>query len=196
MITTIYIVRHGEYKNPKHLFPGRLSGFPLSPKGMRQADRLAKYFLSRKITGLYSSPLLRTKETAVLISKKLHVPVTFDDRLKEIVTLMDGESMQIFDDTDGGASYTPDLHSKGAESMNEVSIRMKECIDEIQIKHSGQNTVVVTHGDPMRYVVMKYRGMPIDFSLSRKVAIPLGGGYELKFNTRGEFLGDTPIVLV
>lgn len=194
MKTTIYLVRHGEYENPKHLFPGRLSGFPLSARGIMQAERLGKYFHNKHITGLFSSPLLRTKQTAVIIGKNLHLPVIYDDRLLETVTLLDGESMQMFDDTDGGLSYMPDLHAKGAESMDEEAQRMKEFIEEIVRKYTGQSVIAVTHGDPMRYVVMKYRKMPIDFSLSRSVAIPLGGGYALRFSSQGDFLGDTLVV--
>lgn len=194
MNTTIYLIRHGEYKNPDHLFPGRLSGFPLSEQGKQQANKLAVYFQKKHIDFIYSSPLLRTKQTADIIGKSLHVPVIFDDRLQEVVTTLDGESMHMFDDTDGGISYMPELHAKGAKSMEELARRMRGCIEEIRSKHKGKTVAIITHGDPMRYVVMDYRRMPMDFALSRSVAIPLGGGYVLQFDGHGKFINDMLIM--
>ncbi len=191
MTTTVYLVRHGEYENPDYLFPGRLQGFPLSETGKKQAEKLATYFQTKHVAYLYSSPLQRTKETADIIGNALHIPVKLDDRLQEVKTLLDGESMLMFDDTDGGISYTPELHAKGAESIEDLARRMRGCIEEIRNRHKGKTLVIVTHGDPMRYVVMKYRRMPMDFALSRSVAIPLGGGYALGFDEHGKFMEDS-----
>ena len=74
-MTTIYLVRHGEYENPDYLFPGRSSGFPLSARGREQVCKLADYFVKKPIAALFSSPLLRTMQSAEIISRTIHVPI-------------------------------------------------------------------------------------------------------------------------
>lgn len=192
-MTTIYLIRHGEYVNPDYMFPGRGQGYPLSEKGKEQVKSLAHYFEAKSIAAIYSSSLLRTKQTAEILSIELHVPVLFDDRLLEVRTMLDGVSMQLFDDTNGELSYLPKNLAKGAETMEDLATRMAGFIEEKCIEHMGKEVLVVTHGDPMRYVVMKYMGMPINFPSSRLVAIPLAGGYQLVFDDQGHECMVNPI---
>ena len=186
MNTTIYLVRHGEYENPDYRFPGRLAGFPLSQRGKQQVGVLAKVFESVSVDVLYSSPLQRTRETAAILSAALHLPIQFDVRLVEVRTNLDGESMKLFDDTMGELSYLPENLAKGAESMQQLTRRMHQFVEEKRVLHAGKTVLLVTHGDPMRFVVMKYMGLPLTFTASRTVAIPLAGGYKIKFDDDGE----------
>jgi len=187
-MTTIYLVRHGEYENPDYVFPCRLPGFGLSVRGRAQVRQLAaSYFANKPVVALYSSPLLRTKQTAQILAETLHLSIMFDDRLLEVTTHADGVPMKLFDETNGGLSYTPEYQAKGAESIEDLIIRMDNFIQEKVRKHQGREVLIVTHGDPMRYVVMKYmRIVPITFEASRSVAIPIAGGYKIEFSDTGE----------
>lgn len=186
MSTTIYLVRHGEYDNPDYLFPGRLAGFPLSQRGKEQVNNLSKHFEGVVIDVLYSSPLQRTRESAAILSASLNVPIQFDVRLVEVRTNLEGKSMKLFDDTNGELSYLPENLAKGAESMQELSERVSGFIEEKRKEHKGKEILVVTHGDPMRFGVMKYMGLPITFEASRQVATPLAGGYKIEFDRHSE----------
>ncbi len=181
-MTTLYLVRHGEYDNPGYMYPGRSPGYPLSSRGREQVELLAPYFRDKHVGAIYSSPLLRTRETAEILSSALHLPVQFDDRLLEVLTHAEGASMNLFDATNGELSYTPKYLSRGAESMGELAERMAGFIEEKRREYLGKEVLVVTHGDPMRFVTMKYLGLPIDFPTSRTVAIPLAGGYKFVFD--------------
>ena len=194
-MTIIYLVRHGEYENPKYTFPGRSpEGFPLSDRGRKQAQALATYFANKPVTALYSSPIPRCRETAEILSRSVHLPVVVDDRLIEVRTMAEGVSMRVFDETNGELSYTPEYLAKGAETMEELASRMSGFIKEKRQEHKGKEVLIVTHGDPMRYVVMNYMGMPIDFEASRQIAIPLAGGYQIDFDEAGKALVK-PIVI-
>ncbi len=182
MKTTIYLVRHGEYANPKYLFPGRLPEFPLTERGREQVEKLAIFFQKRPIVAIYSSPLLRTRQTAEIIASHLDLSIKFDDRLLEVRTNLEGISMQKFDETNGELSYLPQYYAKGAESMDELASRMVGFIEEKRKEHQGKNALVITHGDPMRFVVMKYMGLPIMFPASHTLATPLAGGYRIEFD--------------
>ena len=138
LMTIIYLVRHGEYENPKYTFPGRSpEGFPLSERGRGQVNRLASYFSGKPIAALYSSPILRCKQSAEILSERVHLPIVFDDRLLEVRTMADGVPMRLFD-ADPVRSYRPELLIKGAESMTELTDRMVAFMEEKRKKHNTQ----------------------------------------------------------
>ena len=94
--------------------------------------------------------------------------------------MADGVSMNLFD-ADPVRSYRPEFLAKGAESMTELSDRMVTFVEEKRKEYEGKEVLIVTHGDPMRFCVMKYMGLPIAFEASRAVTIPLAGGYKIEF---------------
>ncbi len=188
-MTTIYLVRHGEYENPEYVFPTSTSGFPLSGNGRSQVMALIPYFTGKPIVSLYSSPILRARQTAEILANALSLPVVPDDRLMEVKTTLEGVSMKLFDDTKGELSYLPKYTAKGAETMETLSDRVWSALEDFRTRHEGKEVVVVSHGDPIRFSLMKYLRMPMDFAMSRKIQTPLAGGYRLVF---GE--GSTPEV--
>ena len=72
----IYLVRHGEKEKHK-INP------PLSNLGNSQAKKTALYFEDIKIDKIYSSPLLRTIQTAKIISEYLKTNFEVNNLLKE-----------------------------------------------------------------------------------------------------------------
>lgn len=181
-MTSIYLIRHGAYENPDYLFPGSLAGFPLSPAGRKQVEKLATYFVGKPIAAIFASPIQRTRETAEIIAGILKLPITFDDRLMEVRTMLEGTSMAQFDQTNGELSYLPDALAKGAESMEALADRLVGFIEDMRKQYKGKQILVVTHGDPLRFAVMKYKNMPITFANSRTITTPLAGGYRVEFD--------------
>jgi len=69
MMTSIYLVRHGQTAwNREEIFRGR-TDVPLDEIGLKQAELVGEYFKGTKIHGIYSSPLARAWETAQKIAK-------------------------------------------------------------------------------------------------------------------------------
>lgn len=63
---TVYLIRHGETQaNREGVFRGR-GEVPLSPAGLEQSGELRAYFSGLKIERVFSSPLKRAVETAVI----------------------------------------------------------------------------------------------------------------------------------
>ncbi len=180
-MTTIYLVRHGEYENPHYRFPGRLPGYPLSETGKAQVNRLARSLSAIPFASVYSSPLLRTSQTADLLAGMAGSEVTYRDCLLEVRTNLDGESMLRFDETAGELPYFPEHHARGAESVPELAARVHGCLEAIREANEGKNVLVVTHGDAIRFGLVRYLGLPLTFAEGRKIATPLAGGYRLEF---------------
>jgi len=63
-MTHIHLVRHGLVNNPQDVFYGRLPRFRLAPQGIDQARQSAVYLGGKPVIALYSSPLLRARQTA------------------------------------------------------------------------------------------------------------------------------------
>ncbi len=72
----IYLVRHGESELNK-VSVHQTEDTPLSPEGIKQANKLAERIKKLKIDFIYSSPYKRAKQTAEIISKKLKKPIEY-----------------------------------------------------------------------------------------------------------------------
>ena len=74
----LYFIRHAEsaMNCEAHLIGGRSEGTPLSDKGKSQAQLLGKRFLLQgiKFHKIYSSPLLRSIDTARLVGEQIGYP--------------------------------------------------------------------------------------------------------------------------
>lgn len=66
----IYLVRHGEPDFPGGVWLciGSGTDLPLSEKGQEQASADAAFFMAHPITSLWSSPMLRARQTAKLMT--------------------------------------------------------------------------------------------------------------------------------
>jgi broad specificity phosphatase PhoE len=83
--TTLFLCRHASPHNPEGVFYGHLDGFGLSPVGIEEAHGLGELLGAREVGGIWTSPLLRARETAAVIAGHLRreVPVAVDEDLVE-----------------------------------------------------------------------------------------------------------------
>jgi len=183
-MTTIYLIRHGEYENPEHVFPGRGPGFPLSERGRKQIAAVAQMLLVQPVVAIYASPIVRTRQTAEILAEQCNLDSIFDERLLEVRTGMEGTPMADFDAIAGNV-YTPEFEAKGVETPAMITLRMRSCIDEIVRNYTGKIAICVSHGDPIRFAVASYSGKAATFEAARTIPVLLAGGYKLEFNTGG-----------
>ncbi len=157
MNTTVYLLRHGAYENPKQIFHGRLPGFPLSAEGKKAAQRMAAYLAKKPIVAVYSSRLTRAHQTAEIIAKAFHKKVQIDRRLLDIRTPLQGKPYA-FARTYDGNFYQDKLIRKGAERLPDVFSRIDRFLRGKVKIHAGRHFVVVTHGDLIMSVYDRYSG--------------------------------------
>jgi probable phosphoglycerate mutase len=80
----LYFVRHGESEaNTLHVISNRESSFGLTALGRRQAQALATSLKDVPITAIFSSPILRARETAEILSAALHLTYQVTEALRE-----------------------------------------------------------------------------------------------------------------
>ncbi|HEY3343945.1 MAG TPA: histidine phosphatase family protein [Anaerolineaceae bacterium] len=81
----VYWVRHGENRaNLTKEFSYKRIDYPLTPKGIFQAEQTADYFAEQSVDAVFSSPLKRAQQTAGMIGARLGLPVTVIEELREI----------------------------------------------------------------------------------------------------------------
>jgi len=81
----IILLRHGEsLVNVTQTFSCRYVDEPLTENGLHQAERAAAWLADRNIRRMYASPLLRAKQTADIVAKRLGCGYTVAEELREI----------------------------------------------------------------------------------------------------------------
>ena len=143
----LYIVRHGESEMN---LEGRLAGHlptPLSPLGVTQAKCLGARLKKEKFDILYSSDLLRARQTTAEILNEVSVPVIYDERLRER-TWGDFDNILVDDFIkivkDSGEEYH--LYKPPAgESLEEVVNRAEAFLAFLLSKHLGQTVLLSAH---------------------------------------------------
>lgn len=162
MITTFYIIRHGQ---TDWNLQGRWQGnadIPLNDTGRMQAQRLARQLRRRQIRFdiLYSSDLLRAWETATLIADALEVDPAPLPTLREIDVgawsgLTRDEVMTRFHDLWERLHSGEDVPRGGnGETFGQLYDRVTGVIEGLVRERIGQTIALVTHGGPARALLL------------------------------------------
>jgi valyl-tRNA synthetase len=159
-----FVVRHGETDwNKENRYMGHRE-IPMNDTGKEQINATAEQLANKNIDVIISSDLLRCKETAEIIGKKIGIKPIFDKRLREIDEgtwegLLRSEVIKKFSDL---WETRTDLDNKrgGAETWRDVSRRMKEAFDDYQKKYKDKNVLLITHGGAIGSLTATLRGFP------------------------------------
>ena len=148
----IYIIRHGQTDwNIEHRTQGH-TDIALNKKGIEQAELITQKIANLKIDNIISSDLKRAYMTAQIINKKFNKTIEEDKRLREFCfgTLegitRDKITQEIWDD------FNKNAKQFNAETKEEIFNRIKSFIDNIKSNNINKNTLVVTHGGPIRMI--------------------------------------------
>jgi ribonuclease H / adenosylcobalamin/alpha-ribazole phosphatase len=166
--TTIILLRHGDTRmSPEHRFSGQ-SDLPLSASGTRQAKAAAcRLAAGAPIDALISSPLQRAVDTAAIAAAELRLTTVMDDDLRETD----------FGDWDGFTleeiqqrwpadvalwRHDPQQPPPGGESFADTAQRVNRACDRLLRDHSGQTVLVVSHISPIKILLCRALGVPLD----------------------------------
>ncbi len=82
-----FLLRHGEslknIKNVSSCWPEKIP-YPLTEKGKKQAKLVAKKLQNKKIDIIFNSDLLRARQTAEIIGRKLGITPKINKKLREV----------------------------------------------------------------------------------------------------------------
>ena len=154
----------------------------LTDKGIKEANKLAKFFKTKKIDAIYASPYQRTKQVAEIISEVIGVPIIYNDQLVELNSgIFNGDTIEnyhkFFDSPLDHFSETP---SKG-ENLNDVKKRMMSFFNEVNKKNNDKNILIVGHGDPLWMLQAGLEGWSDEEALNRG-SLENGGKVQVQAN--------------
>lgn len=157
----VYFVRHGESEgNKKKIHQGE--NVPLSKIGKVQAEAVAKRLKNLGIDIIYSSPYLRAKQTAEIISKELKLPIEYWEQLKELRRPTDLEGLKYSDPRASKIKKAikenqtkPDWKYSDDESYNDLINRAGKVEKHIFNQHKDQNVLCISHIQILVMIVMK-----------------------------------------
>lgn len=156
----VYFVRHGEtnYNADKLHQPPTA---PLSEKGIRQAEALARRLSRIPIERIVASPFTRARQTADIINSALRVPLEesalFQEMKRPGELVENGHNAietveimkQILEHHDD-----PKWHFSDEENFFDLKTRAEKALDLLIRTHNDMNHIlVVTHGNFLRAVL-------------------------------------------
>lgn len=162
MTTSIYLIRHGEVNNPDGIIYGRLPNFGLTENGKQQMEQTANFLQDKNITRLFSSPLLRARQSAEIIKTKLGISkIQISELLYETLTSYEGKKFYSLDRMQSEVYLKP--LSPTDETIEQLSNRMQQFLDINIKKYSGKQIAAVGHGDPIMAIKAVIKKRPLDF---------------------------------
>ena len=148
----IYIIRHGQTDwNIEHRTQGH-TDIALNTNGIKQAELMTQKIANLKIDSIISSDLKRAYMTAQIINKNFNKNIKTDKRLREFCfgtlegIMRDKITQEIWDD------FNKNPKQFNAETKEEIFNRIKSFINDLKSNSINKNTLVVTHGGPIRMI--------------------------------------------
>ena len=171
METIISFVRHGEVSSS--VFYGRLPWIGLNSLGRKQAGAAARVLDEINITAIFSSPMLRTRQTARIIAgRHAGLKLSTSSLLNEVYSPFDGTPWQVIESRKWDA-YTGT--SAPYEQPQDVVRRVNKFIAAKIKQFPGGRLVAITHGDLIAFLVLAAQGRPLTVDEKQKMRYPLQG---------------------
>ena len=178
-----YFVRHGEIEsNVKKICAG-WSQEELTPRGRQQAIEAAKKLVLFDIDHIYTSPLKRAVQTAVIIGGSLERKPIPEERFKELRLgiwegLTEEEVGRKFPaEWETWNTRPAELILDGREMLHELLERVLTGIAKIRASVVNSSILIVTHLAVIRVLLLHTQKM--DLNLYKTIDVPNGGIFEI-----------------
>jgi len=172
----ILMARHGETTfNAARRFQGHSPKAVLSERGREQARALAELAAGEPLNSLYTSPLVRARETAEIVGERIGLQPVVDERFAETDT---GEwTERLYDEVE------PELYAQweragegwrfpGGESLDEQQERVIAALVDVT-QNGALPALIVCHRGTIRVALCHTQQRGLD--LFSEIDVPNGG---------------------
>ncbi|MDR2787903.1 MAG: histidine phosphatase family protein [Candidatus Accumulibacter sp.] len=164
----ICLIRHGQTAwNAESRIQGQRD-LPLDETGLAQAEALARRLADRHFAAIYSSDLLRARQTARPLARPHGLPVRLDAELRERnFGCCEGKTREEIRAGDAVVAEMltarrPEYVLPGGESLRQHLDRITACLSRLTRRHAGQSIAVVSHGGVLDLIHRRAHGMSIE----------------------------------
>ena len=151
-VTRLLVIRHGETAwNRASRIQGH-TDIPLSDKGRWQARQLALALRDEGLQALYSSDLMRARDTAAPIAAATGLPLVLDAQLRERCfgrfegMTQEEVATQWPDESRRWRAREPGYGPEGGETLSGFHDRCVTALARLAHQHMGQTIALVAHG--------------------------------------------------
>lgn len=177
---TFYIIRHGETDwNAQGILQGNIDN-PLNEKGIQQAKEAANMLKRIHFDAIFSSELLRSRQTADIIALERKMEVITSRLLRERgFGILEGkDKSELAKIKEQFVHMTEDAIKKfkpveGYESDEESVSRYMTFLREMALTYAGKTVLIVSHGGIMRALLI-HLGV-LSYEDARVTAVTNGG---------------------
>jgi broad specificity phosphatase PhoE len=181
-VTWLFLVRHGATEANErvpNILQGNAIDLPLSPDGERQARDVAAFLHRFSVRHVYSSGMLRARQTADIIGRELSIAPSVVTALHECdVGVWEGLDWQTI------RGRFPEEHRRfvdnpaenpylGGESYGDVLRRVEPAITDLLDAHPGESIAIVAHNVVNRVYLASLAG--IELRRAPRIAQANGG---------------------
>lgn len=168
--SSLWLVRHGQ---TDWNLTGRWQGQaphapPLNENGRAQALAIRDQVEDRRFSAIYTSDLLRSRQTAELIAEPLGLPVTLEPRLREMDLgewegMLSGEIQARFPKELADRERDPvNTRAPQGESPKDVAKRVIAAVDDIASRHGEEPVLIVAHGISLAIITCIAWSIPLE----------------------------------
>lgn len=172
-----FLLRHGQtiyQKNRTRVNYLADADFKLSitEEGEEMIKTAAESLKEEKISLIFASPFLRTKQSAEIAAQILGIEkINYDDRLVDIkMGGFAGKTYKEYEDFFSEKSERFEKKPEGGESWNDIILRLKSFLNDIENDYEKKTILVISHADPLWLLAGLLRGFEKEeqFLASRK----------------------------
>lgn len=146
-----FVMRHGQAENNAlHLYSSDQSKNHLTTKGKTEVIKTAQKLRNKKITKIFCSPFLRTRETADIVADQIGFSkkqIIYDNRIREL-EFGDFSGRPEIEYWDYIKNKELEFTAKipGGESYQEAKNRLGEFLYEIDKENKNEVILIISHG--------------------------------------------------
>ena len=157
----IYLMRHGADPSDRY---GGWSTYGLTETGKAQVHSVTNSLCSKGITQIYSSDLVRAKETAEIVSNALSLGITYLPQFREsnnglLAGMLKSEAVVKYPGVYWNALGWTETWPEG-ESPDQFFHRIQCAWYEFKKRVGKDNVLLVSHGGVMNIILCLENGIP------------------------------------
>lgn len=165
-MTRLFVVRHGQTEgNQKKIYRGRWD-LPLDAAGQQQVRRAGAALKPVGLAAVYTSPLLRARQTAAAVAAGRRMEPIAEEALIDI----DYGEWTRMPDAEVSARF-PKLHARwkrnpetvvfpGGEGLPSVRARVEPALRRLVEQHPGESIVLASHRVPVKLLLCAALDLP------------------------------------
>jgi alpha-ribazole phosphatase len=167
MSMNLYLIRHGQTPASKeNRFSGSIDP-PLTDAGHLMAQQFADAYAAIPWRAIFISPMLRARQTAEPLAKRVGIEPIVEPGLREIhYGEWEGMKQEEVKERwpDAFAYWAADVASRGApggEAAFHVAARSMEVVERIRSKYLEGDVLIVSHKATLRVIVCALLGLDV-----------------------------------